>query len=174
VQVAARVDIRKVERALRAARRAGVDLRPVWKKLRKPLRDDQKEHGKEQQGPDAKWAPLAPATLAQRATKRARLAEMKRGVARRRIVSRRRRRKAYRQRRILGRLPYLLELTSSKLALRATSKARWSLVHQEGGVAGKKARIKARPFLWISKKLLRLTAATVREHVAEAWSKGAR
>jgi hypothetical protein len=53
---------------------------------------------------------------------------------------------------LLGRLPSAILLKVGELYIRATSRAAWSGVHQGGGNAerGRRVRIPARPFLWLS------------------------
>jgi hypothetical protein len=134
--VSARLDLSDVDKGMESLR--SVRLRPVFNALRKPLRDDQKDHAADQAGPDGQWAPRAASTMA-------RLSRRRRG----RTASGRRRRPR-RPGRLLGRIPRIFDVRASEGGLVAENRAKYSLVHQEGGTVGRGARIPARPFLWFS------------------------
>lgn len=144
VNIAAHLGI--VNRALYALRSA--DLRGAFNLARKPARTDQRAHAKAQEGPDGRWAPRSPLTLARAGAK-----------ARKRA------------RRILGRLPNALALTTTRKSLKIASRVRWSLIHQEGGRAGHGSKIPARPFLWASDPLLERVAGLVSRALEQAWAK---
>jgi len=57
-----RLDDRDVRRGLRQMRRAGKDLRPVLRRLKRPLREDLEEHADSERGPDGSWPRRAPRT----------------------------------------------------------------------------------------------------------------
>ena len=172
MRVSVTADVRAAQARLRRLVKAGHDLRPVWRDSRKAVRDDQKDHGKKQEGPEGGWKPLAASTIAQRSGRRRRAAELRKGVARRRLSNRRRRRKTASSKRVLGRLPYLLDTKITSSSLFVISQVPWSGVQQSGGRAGKRARIPARPFLWLSHRVIILTVNKVEQHLLDAWRKG--
>jgi phage gpG-like protein len=128
------------------ARLKRIDGRKVFRDARKPLRGDLREHAKAQASPDGRWAPIASSTKERRA----------RGKGRRR--------------RLLGRLPTAIALTSGADFVRAVSRAKWSRIHQDGGRAGHGAKIPARPFMWASKKLTRLVRDLFTAALSRAWA----
>jgi len=140
--IGARLNLSFLDRA-KAAWNAP-DLRPAWKEARKPARADQREHAKEEEGPDGPWIP-------------------RRSRTRARSKSGRRRR----ARKLLGRLPRALQIKHDKRRLLIRSRVRWSGVHQEGGVAGRGAQIPARTFLWPSDELLGKVAEIVARVLAK-------
>lgn len=130
--VSATLDIGDVEKGLDAMQRRSKALGPAFQALKKPMREDQKEHRKTKTGPSGSWAPRSAATLAAHHGKR-KLA-----------------------RTLLGKLPTAVSYKATAHGVTGESKVKWSAVHQEGGSAGHGAKIPARPFLWISDKLLDL------------------
>lgn len=162
-------DLRKLEKAVKAAVRAGADLRPVWREFRRPLRKIQGEHIKAQKGPDGEqWAKLRPSTI------RARMA---RGGKAKKFTKRGKLRKGAKRK--LG------KILSRKLVSRARMKvtrrsislyARGGLLphlHQGGGRVGRRrVRMWGRPFMYVDSKLARDAFKRVSEHVAEAFEQG--
>ncbi len=73
------------------------------------------------------------------------------------------------RKRLLGRLPGAVKVTSTGNSVSAVSSVKWSAVHQEGGVAGRGTKIPARPFLWVSDALHTQAAALLRDAVAGEW-----
>ncbi len=140
--ITATVNLDGVERAFGRARTA--DLRPAFAMARKPLRDDQREHAKKQEGPDGSWAPRKSAT-------------------RQRAQSRRNRR----PRKLLGRLPGAIAVKAERDRVIGRSLVKWSGVHQDGGVAGRGARISARPFMWPSGAVVERVAGILADYVAK-------
>lgn len=141
--VSARVDLGFLRRARMALR--SPDLRPAWKELRKPLRADQREHAKKQEGPDGSWPARASSTKVRAASGRRR------------------------KRKLLGRLPTALSVRHDRRRLLIASLAKWSDVHNQGGRAGHGARIPRRTFLWASDRVLELAAGVVSRVVAKAF-----
>ncbi len=127
--ITATVDIGDVEKGLEAMRRRARQLGPVFQALKGPMRVDQKEHRTAKAGPDGAWAPRSAATLASKHHRRL-------------------------ARSILGRLPTAVSYKATGNSLVAESRVKWSGVHQDGGIVGRGAKIPARPFLWLSSKLL--------------------
>lgn len=161
--IEAKIDLRKVENALRRLQLAGHNLAPVFKSSRKPLRADQREHQKDQRGPDGKWPGLAPSTIKRRTVKGG--GRRYRGV---------RRRKSRKLSRLLGRLPRDFKITFDARKLRAASRWPRSGVHQHPGRtirANNGAVIPDRTFLWPSPDLLRHIAKAARDYLSRAWEK---
>lgn len=109
--------------------------RAIARELKKPLRLDQRDHARAQEGPDGKWP----------------------------------KRKAGGRRRILGKLPAAIKAGTRGSLVYVESRAKWSGSHQEGGRVGRGAVLPARPFLWISPKMIEAATALVAERVAEAF-----
>ena len=141
-----RVNLSFVDRALNTLRKP--DLRPAWKEARKPLRDDIREHRRQQVGPDGAWAPRAAATKAR--------AGLGRG----------------RPRKLLGKLPNALMTLSDRSRVALRSRVAWSDVHTKGGTVGRGSKLPARPFLWASGKALGVIAGIVTRHLASIFRKG--
>ena len=143
----ARVDLGFLTRARLALRTP--DLRPAWKESRKPLRADQREHAKKQQGPDGTWASRASSTKV-------------------RAASGRRRRKP------LGRLPAALTTRFDRRRLIVRSLVAWSDAHNSGARVGHGAKIPRRTFLWASDKVLEIAAGAIARTVAKAFERSLR
>jgi len=118
-----------------------VDGRKVFRESKKPLRVDLREHAKAQSAPDGRWSPIASSTKERRG----------------------------RRRRLLGRLPTAIAITSGVDFVRAVSRAKWSRIHQDGGTAGHGSRIPQRTFMWASKKLTRLVRDLYVGALDRAW-----
>lgn len=129
--VAATIDIGDVEEGIAAMERRARALGPAFRELQKPMRDDQKDHGKQQRGPFGSWARRSPRTL-----------DFYRSHGRKRIPK------------PMGRLISAVKYASTAYSLSGESRVAWSGAQQDGGVVGRGARIKARPFLWLSRRLL--------------------
>jgi hypothetical protein len=147
--VAATVDISDVEKGLDAAQRRGHNLKPAFAELKKPMRDDQRDHGKRQRGPFGSWARRSPNTLA-----------FYRSHGRGRVP------------RPLGRLSTAVKYTATAFGLSGESRAKWSEAQQEGGTVGRGVRLRARPFLWLSTKLLDLTEEVIERTILGAYGGG--
>lgn len=160
------VDWREVSAALKDAKAAGKDLRPVWRVIRKPLLEDQRNHAKAQAGPDGSWASHSRSyTLRRRARPRVRVGPQ---LQRRR---RRRRKVAPRRLRMLGRLPLALRVLSTRNSVSAISRVAWSGVHQTGGTVGRGRRVPKREFLWVGRGVLLYTVILLDKHVVEAFDR---
>lgn len=147
--VSATIDIRDVEKGLGAMERRAKALGPAFRDLKKPLRADQKDHGKRQRGPFGTWARRSPATL-----------EFYRSHGRKRVP------------RPLGRLIAAVKYTSTPYSVAGESRSGWSEAQQDGGVVGRGVRLKARPFLWLSRKLLELAEETFERTILAAYGGG--
>lgn len=158
------VDLRKLDKAIKRAEKAGFDLRPAFRLLRKPLRKDQKAHMAAQQGPRGKWQALAAATrekrmrVGGRAGKHTKRGKLKKSAQRK-----------------LNRILSSKLLTGAKIKVRPTAisiraKGDWAGVHQKGGRVGRGARVPARPFMWVSDQLGRAAADAFARHLATAFN----
>lgn len=144
--VSATVDFADAFRGINAMGQRAV-LLPAMKALKAPMRLDQREHAKAKIGPEGGWAPRTQATLAQHRKKK--------------LPSR-----------ILGRLPTAVSYLATGLSVVGESRVAWSSVHQDGGTAGHGAKIPARPFLWISEKLLGIAVNALEGAVLAAFGAG--
>jgi hypothetical protein len=134
IEVGASVDLRDVEKGIDAM----ANPRAVTKGLRdikKPLRADQRDHAKKNEGPEGRWAP--------RATKS--------------------------RRRLLGRLPSAIKVTSTSTSVSAVCPVSWSGAHQDGAVVGHGVTLPARRFVWVSDGLHTTAANLLRDAVAGEW-----
>lgn len=160
LDVDAEIDLRDVEAGLTGMANAGRNLSPLLRRWKKPLRDDQRQHAREEEGPSGAWVPLSPWTMAKRLARKG-----KQG----------RRRRAHRQgplfsrKRVLGRLPSAINVISDAHRVAVVSRASWSGVHQDGGTAGRGSRIPARPFLWLSKKVVAYAADQAQRYLLAGW-----
>ena len=131
-------------------------VKPAMSGLRKPLRADQRDHAKKQEGPGGAWQKRKPLVIVAKSDRRRRLGKKSRRPSNRR--------------KLLGRLPAAVTVRSDRLSVSITSKVGWSLVHQEGGRAGKGAKIPARPFLWVSDKMRADAARYIEQNVVDAFN----
>ncbi len=139
--VSARVNLGMLDRAWVALRNP--DLRPAWKESRKPLRQDQRDHAKQQAGPGGAWAPRASSTKVRAASGRRR------------------------SRKLLGRLPTALTSRSDRKRVIIRSLVKWSISHWRGERVGHGARLPARVFLWVSDRATETVSGIVARHVAK-------
>lgn len=146
---------------VRGMERRAKKFAPAFKSLRGPLRKDQAEHAKEQQGPDGKWPERSPKTLARlRARPRGRTAKG-------------RRRRVRKVRALLGRLPRQLRMKFSGTGVWAIAKVSWGKAHNEGATVGKKSRLPKREYLWLSSKMVDHATEVLVEHVYGGWMRRA-
>jgi phage gpG-like protein len=142
----ARVNLGWVEAACNALRNP--DLRKGWRESLKPLRADQRDHAKGQEGPSGAWAGRSPLTMQRRGT----------------LVDDGKR-KYRRPRKLMGKLPTALTSKVTRTGVSLISRAKWSGVHQDGGRAGQGASIPARPFLWASQEALEAIGYVLSRHL---------
>lgn len=160
------VDTSEFDAATAAALKACRDLRPAFRELRKPFRQDQKEHAKDAKGPDGPWAPLARATLERRAAD-ARAKRRAGGGLAGKARRARRRRRVLKQRKVLGRLPFLLDVQVTRDSLIGMSKVLWGDAHFSGKTVGKGVKLPSREFLYVSDELARKVVDVLGRHVTE-------
>jgi len=151
--LAATLDFGEVERGFRALAKRVRVLTPAFRALQKPLRRDQREHAQRQEGPEGRWPPPSTRTLTRL-----------RGRARGKKLR-------ARAPRLLGRIPSALRVRSNAYAVWAISMPHYSGAHQDGARTGHGARLPARPFLWISDRLLGIARGALEQYVASAWKK---
>lgn len=145
--VTMRLEMGEVEEALREMVRRGQDLKPAMKIIRREMREELLDNAMNGVGPDGPWAPRAPSTVAAR------------------------RKGSGRAKRLLGRLPSVVQYTHDNARVTATSRARWSGAHQEGSTVGRGARLPARTFLWISDNLLQVSKRVLERFLINGWGR---
>lgn len=155
----------EVDEALARGIRASKDLRPAWREIRKPFRDDQRAHAKEAEGPDGAWPPLAQSTLARRARDAAAKRRAKGGLAGK-VKRARRRRRVLKQRRVLGRLPSIMDIQVTRTSLIATNKVSWADAHFSGRTVGHGVSLPKREFWFVSDALEQKIVTALGKHVA--------
>lgn len=162
IKLDAFVNLRDVENGLRRMQLAGMDLRPVFKAARKDVRADQRDHAKQQEGPDGKWPRLDPDTLKKRT---------RQGAGRRHRGKMKRRRKKFGL--MLGKLPRSFTISYSRSWIRGTARPKWSGAHQpkRGSTTriGRGATLRARPYLWASTGLLQTVARKAVDYMTTQW-----
>jgi len=160
-------DSTEVDAALGDLELRGKRLAPAFRELRKPLRADQRDHAKAQSGPDSSWPPRSPMTEKRRlAHNRAvRTTKAMKTIA----IGKSKRRST--PKKILGRLPAAIVMTVGELFVRATSRVPWSGAHQKGGRVGHGARLPARPFLWLSDRVVNTATFVLSEYVVKGWKR---
>jgi phage gpG-like protein len=164
IEVDANFNLTEVDRAMADVEVRAKRLAPAFRELRRPLRADQRAHSRAEEGPDGHWPPRSPFTEARR------LARNRRVRASKALAIRPSRRRRTTPKRLLGRLPAAILVKVGELYIRATSRVAWSGVHQYGGNAGR-ARIPARPFLWLSDGLLRTARDVLGNYVVKGWKR---
>lgn len=149
VDVYVDVDLRDVVKGIDGMSAAAKDLRPVWQHLLPAFKKDQRSNFGRQEGPEGKW----PKRVRPRYTK----------------AGRGRRRKR-RQMKLLGKLRTAWKTRMDRDQLEAYSLVDWSGVHQDGGVAGRGARIPQRTHLWVSNELHDLAVREIELHLVRGWA----
>jgi len=149
--------------------KAGEDLRPVWRKLRAPLKKAQRDHiaeMKDQRG--RKFQNLAPSTVERR---------LSRGGKAKKFTKKGKLRKTAQRR--LGRIlsKKLISRARVKITRRSISLyARGAMAHalHGGGKAGKRRRSKlpSRRYIYVDDPLARAAFDKVAAHVASSFEKG--
>lgn len=163
------VDLSSLDKSLKAALRGGEDLRPVWKKLRTPLKKAQRSHLTSQRTMDGGgFSSLAPSTIARR---------LSRGGSAKKFTKKGKLRKSASRR--LGRIlsKKLVSRARTKMSKRSISYfARGAVAHAlHGGTkAGRRRRSKipAREYVFVDDKLAKVAFDMVSKRVAESFNKG--
>lgn len=140
------IDLSDVRQGMRAMTRQAESRAAIFfGELRRPAREEVREHRDAKRGPAATWPPRATSTRAR----------AQRG-------GRPRRRKGA-SRGLLGRLPAMYQAKAQRDGLLMTHRVPWSSIHDEGGVAGHGARIPRRRFAFLTAKFT--------DDVAVAWAR---
>ncbi len=163
------VDLRDLEKSVRAAERAGADLRPVWRSLRTPLKRSQRDHITAQKSlAGGKFPGLAASTVQRR---------LSRGGKSKKFTKKGKLRAGIRRR--IGRTlsKKLLTRARVKVTPRSISLfARGAVAHAlfGGTRAGKRRRsvIPARQFVYVDDPMARMAFDSVAKHVAESLETG--
>jgi phage gpG-like protein len=162
------VDLSDTLKGLDQIQRAGADLRPIWRLARRRIVDDVKSHFAEGQGPEAGWPYLAPSTIHRRLQARGMTYRRgrRKGTPTMKAIGRGGR---LTEGRLLGRLKnaWEFEITPREFVMR--SMVPWADVHQTGGIGRNGARIPARPFAWVSDRVIGLIAEAIRDYMAGVW-----
>lgn len=165
----ANFDLQQVDRAMADLETRSKRLAPAFRELRRPMRVDQRDHARGEEGPDGAWPPRSPLTEARRRARnrRVRVTRALRTIAPKRIKPR------STPKRLLGRLPAALLVVAGDLFIRATSRVPWSYVHWRGGKAGRGRRvtIPRRDFLWLSGQLLGKARDVLGQYVVKGWKR---
>lgn len=145
--VSATVQLGDVEAGLKAIERRVNALGPAFREIKAPMRADQRTHARHNVGPSGTWKRRSAATIA----------KMKlpsgRGLTRR----------------PLGKLLTAIGYSADATGVRAESKIPWSNVQQEGGTVGRGSKLPARPFLWISRRLLDIAGDVITKAILAAY-----
>lgn len=141
------VDTREVEAALAELERRGQNPAPAMRVIRKEMRLDQRDHAREKEGPEGKWPARAASTIA----------KIRKGSGR--------------ARRPMGRLVSAVAYTAERSRVVGRSLVRWSGSHMEGDRVGRGATLPARPFLWISDKLLDTAETVLARFLLNGWGR---
>ena len=171
METGANFDMTEVDRAMADVEERRKRLAPAFREARRPLRQDQRAHARAEQGPDGAWPVRSPFTEARRQARNRRVritraiakySPRQRGVARRRSTPQR----------LLGRLPGALLVVAGNLFIRATSRAgALGGAQQHGGMVGhgRRVKLRARPFLWLSGQLLATVRDLLGNYVVKGW-----
>jgi phage gpG-like protein len=159
----AHIDLTAVDQRLANIETRGKRARPAFRELRAPLRADQRSHAKGQQGPNGSWPARSQLTESRRK------AHAKNARANKKRLHPKKFKTRPIPKRILGRLPGALLLEAGDLFVKAVSRVPWSGVHQDGGNAGKRAKIPERTFLWLSDAIVAKAREVLLKHVLADW-----
>ncbi len=123
------------------ARLSRIDVKRTFNDLKGPAVFDQRHHWNKIEAPWGKWPSLAASTIERRTRPRG--------------INRKTGKRQSWPKRLLGRFPTAVKSTASGKSLVVESRVkRFSMIHQEGGIAGHAARIPSRQYMWISSWLL--------------------
>lgn len=160
-------DLKDLRKAHKRMARAAGNLRKVWRKLRTPLRKDQREHMRAQEdSKGGKWKPLSTATRERRISKGGRAGKLtKRGRLKKKVV--RDLSKILGQKLVTG-----ARIKIDRREISITSKAGVVAgAHQKGLTVGKGSRLPKREFFYISTELAKKATIMLAKHMADAFNK---
>jgi phage gpG-like protein len=133
--------LRALSREAETARRA------FFESLKKPAKEDLREHQKQQRGEQSSWPGLDADTRA------------------------RGRRARRRRRGLLGRLPRAWKSYISPEHFKLRNMVRWASVHDEGGRVGRGSQIPRRQFVFLGRSFVEDATAVWRDRVLRAWNR---
>jgi phage gpG-like protein len=145
-QAYVKVNDARVIRGLAKLEKAGKDMRPVFRQLKRPLIDDLKAIAASEQGPDGPWPSLS--------------------------VSAARRRKKSQFPQMLGEMahkPGNTVVSQRKQSIRARNKVGFSGMHQEGYTTPTGGKVPARPFMYFREQWLAEANKRILEHLEKGW-----
>ena len=161
-----KVRLDEVEAGIRAMQRQAERRKVFFQTLKKPAKQDVRDHQKAKRGESAAWPPLDPDTLAKRRRRPGR--RPGRRSARARAPGRRQR---GRQPQLLGRVPRAWKTFLSEDHFKLRNMVRWSGIHNTGGVAGRRARMRRRQFAYFSRAFLNDALAAYGAFVLQGWQR---
>lgn len=163
------VDFSEAEKALDDIEERAKRLAPAFVAMRKPMREDQRAHAKQAEGPGGGWPPRAAITEERRRSKNRRV----RTTKAMKTISPRPARKRSTPRRLLGRLPGAVRYVSGSLFLRVSSLVAWSGAHARGGRVGhnRSVTLPKRTFLWMSDRFLTAATGVLATHIMKGWKR---
>jgi len=150
-----RLDLEDIYDGFDAMKRQARNLTKVWQKLEPVAKRDQHEHARLQEGPDARWKPIAKTTRGQRLRSR-RKAAAKRGKRIPKRVTRK----------VLGKLPKAISIRFNRDTFLTISKVPWSAAHQEGATVGRGVQLPKREHVYFSAQMLDRVRDEIVKHVA--------
>jgi len=156
-----RVDDSRVQAGFRDVAAAARGLTKVFQQLRAPMRRDQADHARKEEGPDGPW----PARKSeQRALKTYAKVRRKRGGA---TTA-----KVYRYHGLLGVVPNVVQVRAIGRTVFARWPIKWASAHADGDVVGHGVKLPARSFAWVSEQLGDLANKMIGDHIKAAWDDG--
>lgn len=164
------IDLNDVIAGLDAMQKRGLDLRPVFRELRPIVRSDLVAHFVDGQSPSGKWAPRAQSTI-DRLDARARniLTNMKGGARQKSGKLRAKTVRALSKMSPLGLLKSAWQFQIDAGSLVAQSYVGWSNIHQVGGRTPNGGVIPARPFAWLSDRVIDAFRDLAVAFIEEPW-----
>ncbi|MFH0901891.1 MAG: hypothetical protein V2A73_14775 [Pseudomonadota bacterium] len=167
------VDIKRVEQAFADMAKAGKNLRGFWWAQRRSVIADLRSHFVKREGPTGNRWPGYSAAYQERAKRRKNLALAQAQFNR---AKRKRGKKATRisYANMLGKIKTSWHKNKAfQDGLETTNAVPFSSVHDRGGHVGRGRRVRlfARPFAWLSQKLLNRVARRGLRHLMRRWPK---
>lgn len=161
------LDLEPIDRRIETVEDRARRLAPAFRELARPLRADQREHAKNEQGPSGKWPARSPFTEARR---RARNRGARTTKAMRTISLAKFKRRST-PKKILGRLPSAIQIIVGDLFVRGVYRVPWSGAHATGTRVGRGVRLPKRVMNWLGDKLVDTARQILVEHVLKDWER---
>lgn len=150
ISIDAKINLREVNDGFFGlTKRAEMRTREFFRAIKPKAKAELRQRGRKRESPSGRWAPAA--------------------------LSTRRRARRGRGNRRPGNLGALTRAWKSYLdpdSLKLRNMIRYAQIHHEGGVAGRGARIPARPFAWFSRDFQKEATELWAEWVLSGWKKG--